>query len=84
MKAAGFKDLSRLKKGSIFVEAAMVFPLIVLTLALIISFSLKNYHEVKEQTDLHNDQRQEAMEGGVVDKNECEYIRMLDLLMEKD
>ena len=71
------------KKGSVFVEAALVFPLIIVTAALLINYAVGHYEEVREQTMSHEMQREASMDGETIRKGECEFVRNIDFLLEE-
>ena len=70
------------KKGSMLVEASMVFPIIIISSALLISYSQKGFELVKSQAEEHNLNRIETMKDGVVNMGECDFVRRIDLLIE--
>ncbi|GAB1475438.1 hypothetical protein MASR2M70_02700 [Bacillota bacterium] len=72
------------KKGAAFVEAALVFPLIVLIIALLISYSSRNFLHVQKQIENHAAAREKSMDVDIIDKDECEFVRMIDLLLEEE
>lgn len=70
------------KKGSTFVEAAIIFPVIIITLVLIINYSIRNYSEIKTLTEEHNALRLQDINEDTIKKNECDFIRRLDCMLE--
>lgn len=72
------------KKGSVFVEASIVFPIIILAAALIIGYSQKCFEAVKIQADEHNNARNDFIENGVINMGECDFARRIDLLTEAE
>lgn len=72
------------KKGAVFVEAALVLPFIILIVALLLSYSSENFQEVQEQAEEHISRREKTMDGDVIDKDECEFVRMIDLFIEEE
>ncbi len=64
-------------------EAALIFPIIILTVAILIGYSSNSYEKVRKQIEEHNEQREESMVDGRIDKGECDFVRNIDFLMEE-
>jgi hypothetical protein len=70
------------KKGSTIVEAALIFPIVILAVAAVLSYASIYYEEVCDQTESHVMEREEAMVNGEITIGEAEFIRSIDFLME--
>lgn len=64
-------------------EAALIFPIIILTVAIIIGYSSNSYEKVRKQIEHHNELREESMVDGRIDKGECDFVRNIDFLVEE-
>ncbi len=82
-RVAGFEEMKESKRGSVFVEAALVFPLLIVTAALLINYTVEHYEEIREQTESHERQREASMKGQTISKGECEFVRNIDFLLEE-
>ena len=82
-KAAVFKSMNLSKRGSVFLEAALIFPVIILTVAILIGYSSNSYEKVKSQVKAHNELREESLADGRIDKGESEFIRKIVFLVEE-
>lgn len=71
------------RRGAVFVEAALVFPLLIFIIALIISYTIMQYEEIKKQVENHSMQREASMNGEIISKGECEFVRNIDFLLEE-
>ena len=71
------------RRGDVFVEAALVFPLLIFIVALIISYTIIQYEEIKKQVENHSMQREASMNGEIISKGECEFVRNIDFLLEE-
>lgn len=80
----GFDGRYRDRKGSVFVEAAMILPLLILALSLVITYGITRYEEVKNQIAVHEQDREASMRGEDIDKGEGDFIRKIDFLTEGD
>ena len=82
LESSGFKEMNASRRGSVFVEAAPIFPIIILTVAILIGYSSNSYEKVRKQIEEHNEQRR--IHGGRrIDKGECDFVRNIDFLMEE-
>lgn len=79
---AGFDMKMMNKKGSSMVEAALVLPIVILSVAAVFSLAVVLYEEVCLQAEYHLKIRESAMVNGKIRKGEAEFIRKVDFLME--
>ncbi len=69
------------KKGSVFVEASIIFPIIIILLVSIIAYSQKTFDQVARQAEEHNMSREETIIDGVINMGECDYAYRIDFLI---
>lgn len=70
------------KRGSVMVEAALLFPLIIMVILLIFSFAIERYERVSEQMMNLIEERNETLIDGKQKGEEVGYMRTLDFVME--
>lgn len=67
------------KRGSTLVEAALVFPMIILIIMGLLVYAGKISEKVSDQADRHIRQREQLMEKGVaIKRGEADLIRMTE------
>lgn len=77
-----FNSMVSSKRGAVFIEGALIFPMIILIVATIVTYTQANYDKACQQAKIHNDLRAETMIGDIIDRDECEFVRLLDRLAE--
>ncbi len=82
-REAGFKKKNRSRRGSTFVEAALILPIAILSVSLIIAYAADKYDKVKAQTEEHNALREASMDGDRIDRGESDFVRNIDFLLEE-
>jgi len=71
------------KKGSFISEAAVILPVIIITVSLLITVSANKYDEVRCQAEARAIERNKQMENGKINTGEADFIRSLDFLAEE-
>lgn len=70
------------KKGSLFVESAMIFPLIIVIILLAINYAYRSCDAISEQAQDHMQQRRATMDGDRINRGESQFVREIDFLLE--
>jgi hypothetical protein len=83
LKAAVSEMLKRNKSGMVFVEAAMILPLIILTIMVIIGYAANSCQEVTKRINGHIELREKQADECVNDNRECRFVRNIDFIMEE-
>jgi hypothetical protein len=70
------------KKGSTIVEAALIFPIVIITVVGVITLAIVFYEKVSDQAEYHNLLREESLVEGEFSNNEVDFIHNIDKLVE--
>lgn len=70
------------RKGSVMVEAALILPLIMLLSVTIINTTIGYYKGVCWQAESHRVERDQGLDNGAVNNDECEFARRADLFID--
>ena len=70
------------KKGSTIVEAALIFPIVIITVIGVLSLAILFYEKVSNQAEEHNLVREESIVEGEFSNNEVDFIYYIDKLAE--
>jgi hypothetical protein len=70
------------KRGSLLVEAAFVYPILILLVAGMVSWGADLYNTVHVDVIHKLENREESMTDGTMDKKEAEWIRGIDAVAE--
>jgi hypothetical protein len=81
LKAAVFK-MKKSKKGAVFVEAALIFPLLISIVILVIGYAYQCCDYVCSQSESHKNERESAIITGELNGGEGAFARKIDALLE--
>jgi len=81
-EAAVSNMISFRKRGSLLVEAAFVYPILIFLVAGMVSWGADHYNTVHVDVMHKLESREESMTDGTMDKKEAEWIRGIDAVEE--
>lgn len=81
-EAAVFNMISCGKRGSLLVEAAFVYPILIVLIAGMVSWGADHYNTVHVGVMHKLESREDSMTDGTMDKREAEWIRGIDAVAE--
>ena len=79
---AAFDMILRTRRGSLLVEAAIVYPILIGLVAGMISWGADHYIRVHVDVSQKLGSREQSMHSGTMNKKEAEWIRGIDAIAE--
>lgn len=79
---AAFDMVLRTRRGSLLVEAAFVYPILIILVVGMISWGADHYIRVHVDVSQKLENREQSMHKGTMKKKEAEWIRGIDAIEE--